>query len=120
VDPRIFFVQTIIEQSQGSTQEALASINALGMSATRLHRLFKRDVGSSLAQYLRVSRMKRATELLADYSMPIKAIAHTLGYADVSNFYRDFKKVHRITPLQWREKQLLGGITLPLHTGAAD
>ena len=47
---------------------------------------------------MRHIRMKRAAELLKDNMRPIKAIAVDCGYDDVSNFYRDFRKVYGMTP----------------------
>ena len=51
--------------------------------------------------------MDRAAVLLADYGLAIKSIALDCGYDDISNFYRDFRKVHGTTPRQLRNDQLL-------------
>jgi AraC-like DNA-binding protein len=46
--------------------------------------------------------MSRAVDLLLKDTRPIKQIAYECGYTDVSNFYRDFKTVHRCTPREVR------------------
>jgi AraC-like DNA-binding protein len=46
--------------------------------------------------------MSKAAELLKDYARPIKDIALKCGYSDVSNFYRDFKNFHAVTPKELR------------------
>lgn len=50
--------------------------------------------------------MTRAAELVKQSGRSIKQIALECGYTDLSNFYRDFKAVHRITPREARLRQL--------------
>lgn len=50
--------------------------------------------------------MTQAAKLLQQHSLTIKEIAHLCGYEDVSNFYRDFKRVHGMTPQSLRLRQL--------------
>jgi len=108
VDSRIRIVLTIINESDGDVDPRLTSTaELLGLSGPHLRRLFKRDVGTSLASYLRDARMARAAVLLADYGLSVKTIALDCGYDDISNFYRDFRKVHETTPRQFRNDQLL-------------
>ncbi len=108
MDSRIRIVLTIIKESDGDVDLRLTSAaELLGLSGPHLHRLFKRDVGMSLASYLRETRMARAAVLLADYGLAVKIIALDCGYDDISNFYRDFRKVHGTTPRQLRNDQLL-------------
>jgi AraC-like DNA-binding protein len=83
-------------------------------------RLFSRQVGKTIGQQLLELRMSKAARLLQVPSMPIKQIALQCGYDDLSNFYRDFKRVHRATPkdvrlsaLAWIAMRVLG----PAQTG---
>ena len=46
--------------------------------------------------------MAKAARLLRYVVQPIKTIAHDCGYSFVSNFCRDFKRVHGISPMQMR------------------
>jgi len=106
VDARVRAVLRMVQDGNGSARGMEKSVpSLLGLSETRLHRIFKRDVGKTLGSYLRDARMVRAAELITGSSLPIKAIAHDSGYVDLSNFYRDFRKVHGLTPLQLRAKQ---------------
>jgi AraC-like DNA-binding protein len=50
--------------------------------------------------------MAKAAELVKDSILSIKGIAIDSGYNDLSNFYRDFKHVHGMSPLQLRAKHL--------------
>jgi AraC-like DNA-binding protein len=78
----------------------------LGLSDAHVHRLFKREVGTSLRSYLRTIRMEKAGKLLADYSAGIKTVSCNVGYSDLSNFYHDFKRVHGLSPKQFRLRHL--------------
>jgi AraC-like DNA-binding protein len=107
VDLRIRIVLRIIAEQQGDFRVALTPTRKLlGLSQTRLLRLFKLGVGKTLRQYLRQARMTRAAQLVELSNVPIKEVAHQCGYDDVSNFYRDFKKVHKMTPHGLRARQL--------------
>jgi AraC-like DNA-binding protein len=107
VDPRIRIVLRIIDEQQGNFRVPLTTTRKLlGLSQTRLLRLFKLGVGKTLSQYLRQARMTRAAQLVELYDVPIKEVAHQCGYDDMSNFYRDFRKVHKMTPHGLRARQI--------------
>lgn len=78
----------------------------MGLSEAYLLRLFHRDVGQTFRTHLRGERMDRAAQLLKRDCRSIKEIALECGYSDISNFYRDFKKVNGITPRELRFKEL--------------
>ncbi len=103
MDARVRVVVKIIEEKKGAIHPSLRqSCRLLGITQDHLLRLFKRDVGMTFCQYLRKRRMSQAAKLLCDLSMPIKRIAPVFGYSDVSNFYRDFKEIHGMSPRKFR------------------
>lgn len=103
MDPRIRIVLRIIaEQPREIRQTLAATSRLLGLSDTHLRRLFRRNVGMPLQRYLRETRMTLAANLVRECSMSIKEIALDSGYDDISNFYRDFREVHGLTPRQLR------------------
>jgi AraC-like DNA-binding protein len=109
LDPRPTLVRTPIQDAS----------KALGVSETHLLRLFRRDVGMSYGKYLRELKMKMAAELLINSAMPIKAVAESCGYTDLSHFYRDFKQTYRLTPRRLRLDSLnspgeVSAIQMPL------
>lgn len=107
MDPRIKIVLRIVGEGAIDIESALASTSRLlGLSEPRLRRLFKREVGMALQRYLLKVRMSRAAKLSTDHTLSIKEIAVESGYRDVSNFYRDFRKVHAQTPMQMRAQRL--------------
>ena len=106
-DPRIRITLKIIEEQRSSLQLTLADTSRmLGLSEAYLLRLFHRQVGKTFRQHLLQTRMVRAADLLTREIRPVKQIALDCGYNDVSNFYRDFRKVHGATPQQVRTNHL--------------
>jgi AraC-like DNA-binding protein len=77
-----------------------------GLSEIRFRHLFKLNTGKAFSQRLREARMTRAGRFLEQPDLPIKEIAHECGYDDVSNFYRDFRKVHGMSPQKLRIRYL--------------
>jgi AraC-like DNA-binding protein len=72
-----------------------------------MHRLFHREVGKTFRQHLLEVRMIRVANLVKQSAQPMKQIALDSGYNDLSNFYRDFRKIHGTTPRQLRSDHLL-------------
>src|SRR5690606_35191302 len=54
---------------------------ALGISKKRISGIFRKQLGISVAQFLRDERMRRAQRLLVQTSLDIRTIAQTLGYS---------------------------------------
>lgn len=113
MDARIQILLRIIEEQEGMLQMSPKQIGSLlGLGHARVFRLFNTEVGKTLRRHLLEVRMARAAALLKDSLLPIKMIASDCGYSVVSNFYRDFKRVHGISPLQMRLRHMV----LELHT----
>lgn len=107
MDPRIRILLRIIDENRGTLRVTSKEISSLlGIGEARLLRLFNRNVGKTLRQYLLDVRMARAAQLLQNVAPPIKAVASDCGYTEVSNFYRDFKRVHGMSPMQMRLRHI--------------
>lgn len=87
-------------QSKVIRVDELADLSC--MSIDHFIRLFKQEVGCTPAQFLIEKKMMKAKLMLASESVPIKDIAYSLGYDDVSYFTRMFKKHSGLTPLKYR------------------
>ena len=107
MDPRIRILLKIVDEHGGTLRMSSKQISALlGIGEARLLRLFSREVGKTLRQHLLHVRMARAAQLLQSMVPPIKAVASDCGYTEVSNFCRDFKRVHGMSPLQMRLRHM--------------
>lgn len=65
---------------------------AARISVSHLHMLFRSHLAESPHQYLIKKRMRAASHALATSNLPIKVVAAEVGYANVENFCRAFRK----------------------------
>ena len=76
----------------------------IGMNASYLGKLFKRNTGMTFIEFLHRERMEAACNLLETTDMEIAEIVSAVGYSDVPYFYKLFKKVNGCTPMKYRQK----------------
>jgi len=74
----------------------------VGLSSFHFLRLFSGVLGVTPHQYLVRSRLRRAARLLADDSRSITAIAFDVGFGDLSNFVRTFRRAAGVSPRSFR------------------
>lgn len=63
-----------------------------------LSRLFKNKFDQNLTEYIISKKMNEARRLILDEHVEIKHAAETVGYEDLSYFYRVWKKKYNTTP----------------------
>jgi AraC family L-rhamnose operon transcriptional activator RhaR len=77
--------------------------SSIGISINHLNRIFKKNHGDTIHQYIITRRIDNAANLLQSTDRPVKDIATSVGYEDVDYFCRVFKKNKGITPSQFRK-----------------
>lgn len=77
---------------------------ALGLTERTLARRL-RDHGQSFSAVLDNARREQALQRVAHTDRALSDIAHELGFADISPFYRAFLRWTGTTPAQWRAQQ---------------
>jgi len=75
----------------------------LRMSTSHLQRLFKRETGVRIGEWLITLRLQKAAYLLANSYLSVKEIARAAGYEHMSSFIRAFERVYVDTPTRYRE-----------------
>lgn len=90
-----------IEKNPCLTIDELAQIASF--SPAQLRRLFHQWLGTSPQEYLVTRRMDIARQLLETTSMPVAAIAASLGYASAPSFARVFRSIYGIAPAEVRQ-----------------
>lgn len=75
----------------------------LHMSESSVYRLFEQHFGESFATYLKRFRIGKACELLVTTQLPISVVAGQTGFANMSNFNRQFKESKGMTPSAFRQ-----------------
>jgi YesN/AraC family two-component response regulator len=68
-----------------------------------LNRIFKKEKGISIGQYIIGERMKMAADLLKTRHLSANAVAELVGYKSYSNFNLMFKKYYGHSPSQYNE-----------------
>ena len=74
-----------------------------GLSPFHFLRLFARALGVTPHQYLVRCRLRHAARLLADPARSITDIAFDVGFADLSNFVRTFRRAAGVSPRTFRK-----------------
>lgn len=77
----------------------------LGLGLSTLSRNFRAATGQSLHAYALQLRLADARRLLGETDLPLKAIAHKLGYSDPFFFSAQFKKLAGVSPATYRKSR---------------
>ena len=75
---------------------------AIYLNPEYLSRLFKRETGSSLNDYILAEKMRSAQAFLGDTNIPVSIIATKVGYSNFSYFSQVFKKYTGLSPMEYR------------------
>ena len=83
------------------TAEQLAEQS--GLSVRHFNRLFQNTYHTSPGRYLLQYRIQKSENLLHYTNMSIAEIAYQCGFNDSNYFSRQFRKIHNISPRQYRK-----------------
>ncbi|MEY8120721.1 MULTISPECIES: helix-turn-helix domain-containing protein [unclassified Falsihalocynthiibacter] len=100
--PELVRVKHIARALEMKQQRSLAALaRSLGMTPRTLQRYLNMR-GASSSQIFDEIRCDLALSLLRETRFSVSAIAHRVGYTDISNFGRAFRRWTGVSPLQWR------------------
>ena len=68
-------------------------------------RKFKKEMGCTVARYIRIQRLEYARKLLETTTQSIKLISSLCGFCDNSHFTRSFEEVYGFSPSSYRESK---------------
>jgi AraC-like DNA-binding protein len=77
----------------------------LHLSKFYVSRLFRRETGSSITEYLTARRIMRACHLLETTDLSVEQVGAKVGLPNTSHFIHTFKKTVGTTPLKYRRGQ---------------
>lgn len=75
-----------------------------GLSVSRFHERFRREVGFTPAEWRTRRRIERAKQLLREPSRSVTDIALTTGFSTSQYFATTFKRLMGITPREYRQR----------------
>lgn len=88
--------------SENVTRGDIAAV--LYMNEDYISRIFKRDTGLSIPQYLNKARIERAKELLVATDMSVGDVGEAVGYGNFSYFSKMFRQYENCTPREYALK----------------
>src|SRR5512135_3919395 len=97
-DRRVKAALSIIETDETGVLTSRKIAALTNLSDSRLRHLFTREVGVSLAAYIRIARYAKARRLLQTSFPSVKQVAAIIGANDVSHFVRNYKRLYGETP----------------------
>lgn len=93
-----------IEAEPGLDWSVAAMAQAAGVSASRLHALFRSELDQTPQQLLSTLRLRAVQEALASSTKPIAEVAFQAGYSDQSALTRAMRRATGMTPGAYRRR----------------
>lgn len=79
----------------------------LNIQSTYLSKQFKSATGMTVTQFIQLTRVQKAAELLCISENNIQDISQYVGYEDNNYFVKVFKKYYNLTPSEYRNRYML-------------
>lgn len=77
------------------------------MSISHLSKVFKKETGGTITEYIALMRCKKAAGLLKKTDLPVQEISSYVGYSDNNYFVKVFKKIYDLTPSEYRKTRIV-------------
>lgn len=90
-----------VHYNEGITVSSIADV--FHVNRSHLFRVFKKQMGISLEQYILDTRLTNALILLKNNLLSIKEVANIVGFKDYNNFLKIFKRKYHVTPSEYRK-----------------
>lgn len=103
------FVLDYIREHISEDISTSALAEAAGYSAGYLSRIFKQQEGISIHDYVTMTRMNLARELLCNTNLRVYEIASSCGYDNTAYFIRVFKNHTGLTPQEYKQDTIQRG-----------
>ncbi len=105
--PELDYVErakTYIMENLSETLSVKDVARHVNLSPEYFTRLFKRNTGTNIKDFIIDCKIMAAKDLLQNSSLPITIIALELGYSNFPYFTQMFKKITNMTPSDFRRQ----------------
>jgi AraC-like DNA-binding protein len=107
-DPRLEHVRQRMREQLGSPTLAIEALaGEIGLTATQMRKLFRRENRRAPKDYLQRLRLEKATQLLRHSARTIKEVSAACGFATDNYFHLVFRRAFGMTPLAYRKQEVL-------------
>ncbi|HHU33154.1 MAG TPA: helix-turn-helix domain-containing protein [Clostridia bacterium] len=98
-------VAEYVSSSRGQRVTVSKVADAVYMSPSGLSKLFKREIGCTVSEFINKVQIDKAKKLLGDPRYSVSDVAFELGFNDPSNFCKLFKRLEGLTPGDFRRRE---------------
>ena len=102
-EPLLADVFEVIERHYAEPLSLQDVARAVSLSPGHLTTTVRRRTGRTVQDWITDRRMVEARRLLAGSTLTMAEIGRRVGYADAGYFARVFRRVHGVTPTDWRD-----------------
>lgn len=103
-DPHVLKLLNIIETHYGDDLNMDSLLRSVPLSRRRIEMRFKQVIGYTIYQYLLKVRVDHLAYILATTNRPYSDAVYEVGFRDVTNVSRTFRKLKGCSPLEWRRR----------------
>jgi AraC-like DNA-binding protein len=96
-------VRTHIEAKLPEAIEVRALAAEFGMSRSHFSHFFRKRTGMTPAHFAAEIRVQKATNMLIETGVPLKAIAGACGFANANHFCKVFRRLRQLSPATFRQ-----------------
>lgn len=98
-------IRAIVDEEYASNQISLEYLaERVHKSTAYISKIFKNEFACNFSTYVTEKRLEKSRELLEDPLRKVYEIAGELGWADVSNYIKLFRKKYGMSPEEYRRK----------------
>ncbi len=102
-DEFILKVRQVLEANLEDDEFGITRLcSELSVSHAQLYRKFKSLSNRTIAEYLKILRLHRAQNLLAETQLNITQVAFAVGFKNLSHFSREFTRKFGKSPSEFR------------------
>lgn len=100
---QIHYAREILLKDMGNPPSLAELAHQAGLNEFTLKQGFRQIFGTTVFGELRAYRLDIAKQLLAERDLSIAEVAHLVGYASLSSFYKTFRHKFGITPKAYQK-----------------
>ena len=97
-------MQRFLHERYADTLTLPGIAERFGFNPSYFSRLFHRQAGLTLVEYLNGIRIRRSCVLLKRTSLGVLEIAFSVGYNNLSHFNRYFRRIVGMSPREYRAR----------------
>lgn len=96
-------IRELVDSEFDSNRMSLEYIaGKVNKNTAYISKIFKKEFECNFSVYVTQKRLEKSLELLKDPSLKVYEISEVLGWADVSNYIKSFRKKYGMSPNEYR------------------